>query len=172
MFRRIIFSLFLLLSLDLAACSSSNIDSNNYPIDPDDRRRLEHGRVTGEGISLFGRNNKNQSGGATIGVNSYLWRATLDTLAFMPLASADPMGGVVLTDWYEDPKAKGERFKVNALIIGSVLRADAIRITVFKQRLHSGSQWRDSEVNPEVARELENKILTRARELKMLSTNS
>ena len=69
-----------------------------------------------------------------IGVNSYLWRATLDTLSFMPLASADPFGGVIITDWYEDPKAPGERFKVNALILDRSLRADGVKLTVFKQK--------------------------------------
>src|SRR5579862_8835017 len=72
-------------------------------------------------------------GKMTLGVNSYLWRATLDTLSFMPLVSADPFGGVIITDWYEDPKTPGERFKVNALILDKSLRADGVRITVFKQ---------------------------------------
>ena len=80
-----------------------------------------------------------------LGVNSFLWRATLDTLGFMPLASADPFGGVIITDWYEDPKTKGERFKVNALILDKTLRADGVKITVFKQRLDAKNIWRDTE---------------------------
>ncbi len=52
------------------------------------------------GLSLFGGDeDQPQTGGSQIGVNSYLWRATLDTISFMPLASADPFGGVIITDW-------------------------------------------------------------------------
>ncbi len=86
----------------------------------------------------------------------------------MPLASADPFGGVILTDWYEDPKTPGERFKINALIIGGKLRADAIKVSLFKQRLDPVSgQWRDADVNPTRAREIEDTILTRARQLRI-----
>ena len=103
--------------------------------------------------------------GSPIGVNSYLWRATLDTLSFMPLASADPFGGVIITDWYEDPKTPGERFKVNALILDKTLRADGVKITLFKQKMDKGS-WRDQQVDDKLAHSLEDTILTRARQLK------
>ena len=68
-----------------------------------------------------------------IGVNSYLWRATLDTLAFMPLASADPYGGVVITDWYTNPEKPDERFKCTVYILDTRLRGDALKVTVFKE---------------------------------------
>ena len=68
-----------------------------------------------------------------IGVNSYLWRATLDTLAFMPLVSADPYGGVVITDWYSDPQKPDERFKCTVYILDTRLRGDALKVTVFKE---------------------------------------
>ncbi len=106
-----------------------------------------------------------------LGVNSFLWRATLDTLAFMPLISADPFGGTprILTDWYEDPQKPGERFKVNALILDKTLRADGVKLTVFKQKLDKGSKngWRDQQVDSTLARQLEDTILTRARQLKI-----
>jgi hypothetical protein len=117
------------------------------------------------GAGLFGGGSKET--GPAIGVNSYLWRATLDTLSFMPFASADPFGGVIITDWYEDPKVKGERFKVTALILDKTLRADGIKVTLFKQKLDDKGVWRDTEVNPHVARDLEDTILTRARELRL-----
>src|SRR6201998_852295 len=63
----------------------------------------------------------------TVGVNSYLWHATLDTLSFMPLASADPFGGVIITDWYSPSTTQDERFKVNIFILGRELRADGVR---------------------------------------------
>src|SRR5450432_4696704 len=68
-----------------------------------------------------------------IGVNGYLWRATLDTLAFMPLVSADPYGGVVITDWYANPEKPDERFKATVYILDSRLRADGLNVTVYKE---------------------------------------
>ena len=85
-----------------------------------------------------------------IGVNSYLWRATLDTLAFMPLASADPFGGVIITDWYTPASANGERFKATAYILGRELRSDGVRVSIFRQVLQGG-QWVDAPVTVETA---------------------
>lgn len=146
-------------------------DVPDFPMDPDDARKLRHGRLTGEGgLKLFGGDDDSDSGGASpIGVNSFLWQATLDTLTFMPISSADPFGGVILTDWYEDPNAQGERFKVTALILGRNLRTDAIKVTVHKQALDENGQWRDRPVNAQLARKLEDTILTQARELRVRS---
>ncbi len=121
-------------------------------------------------MSIGGSKDKDNNGGAGLGVNVYLWRATLDTLGFMPLASADPFGGVIITDWYEDPKAKGERYKVNALILDKTLRADGVKVTLFKQRLDENGVWRDTEVGSHMARDLEDTILTRAREMRLAQT--
>src|SRR5690606_34513695 len=107
-------------------------------------------------------------GGYGIGVNSYPWRASLDTVSFMPLATADPFGGVIITDWYAPPETPGERFKVNIYILARQLRADGIRVAVFKQR-NTGFGWENAPVDDGVGRELENKILTRARELRVQS---
>ena len=147
-------------------------DTPDYPINPDDARKLRHGKLTGEGgLKLFGPDDSDEEGGGAspIGVNSFLWRATLDTLTFMPIASADPFGGVVLTDWYEDPKAPGERFKITALILDRNLRTDAIKITVHKQAKDANGEWRDQPVNKELGRKLEDAILTQARELRVKS---
>lgn len=159
---------FLGIMMVLGACASSKNESTTYPIDPKDRLRSQRGKLSGEGgIVLFGGSrDESTSGGATLGVNSYLWRATLDTLSFMPLASADPFGGVIITDWYEDPAAKSERFKINVLILDTKLRADGIRVSVFKQA-QKGNGWQDVSVDPKVTRDIENKILTRARELRI-----
>ena len=110
--------------------------------------------------------------GPSIGVNSYLWRATLDTLAFMPLQSADPFGGVVISDWYEDPTVPGERFKVTVYILDQRLRADGIKVAVFKQGQSSGRGWVDAPVSPNTAADIENAILTRARQLRVDSIES
>jgi hypothetical protein len=110
------------------------------------------------------------SGGPrTIGVNSYLWHATLDTLRFMPLASADPFGGVIITDWYSAPEAPQERLKVTVYILDRNLRADGLKIAVFRQTAANGA-WVDAAVSPDTATKLENAILTRARELRLATT--
>jgi hypothetical protein len=106
------------------------------------------------------------SGHITLGVNSYLWHAALDTLAFMPLQSADPFGGVILTDWYSDPSDPNERMRANVYILDRVLRADGLKIAVFRQT-KSGDAWVDAQVNPDTATKLEDAILTRARELRL-----
>jgi len=104
----------------------------------------------------------------TVGVNSYLWHATLDTLAFMPLASADPFGGVIITDWYSSPDDANERVKITIYILDRRLRADGIRVAVFRQT-RSNEGWVDAPVNSETATKLEDAILTRARELRLAS---
>lgn len=156
---------FALLACILAGCNSGPAQSS-FPKDAEDVRKESRGKLTGEGLSFGGSGDKESGGASPIGVNSFLWRATLDTLSFMPLASADPFGGVVITDWYEDPQVKGERFKVNALILDRSLRADGIRISLFKQRLEKGA-WKDQPVDAKLARQLEDTILTRARQLKV-----
>jgi hypothetical protein len=108
------------------------------------------------------------SGRITLGVNSYLWHATLDTLAFMPLASADPYGGVIITDWYSAPSDPNERMKVTIYILDRRLRADGLKIAVFRQT-RSTEGWVDAEVNAQTATKLEDAILTRARELRLAS---
>lgn len=155
--------------MTIAACSGIETEAD-YPMDPDDRRRARHGKLTGEdGLSIFGNNSKsdNGGGGSQIGVNSYLWRASLDTLSFMPLSEVDPHGGVIITDWYEDPSAQGERFKVNVFILGTQLTATGVRVSAFKQEKDEAGEWRDASINAKVGRDLENSILTRARELRI-----
>jgi hypothetical protein len=98
-------------------------------------------------------------------VNAYLWRGTLETLKFMPLASADPFGGVIITDWWTPPTSPSERFKATAYVLGRQLRADAIRVSLFRQ-VQQGGQWIDAPVDPAKPSELENMVLAKARELR------
>ena len=131
----------------------------------------ERGSILGEGgLVLFGTStNRNGADGAgALGVNAFLWRGTLDTLSFMPLASADPFGGVIITDWYSPPEAPAERFKVTAYILGRQLRADGVRVSVFRQ-INTRGQWADVPVTPDTATALEDRILARARELRVQS---
>ena len=106
-----------------------------------------------------------------IGVNAYLWRATLDTLAFMPLASADPYGGVVITDWYINPEKPDERFKATVYILDTRLRADGLNVTVFKQTKDASGQWTDATVAGQTDTDIENAILTKARQLRLSNLN-
>jgi hypothetical protein len=102
-----------------------------------------------------------------IGVNGYLWRATLDTLAFMPLQSADPYGGVVTTDWYINPEKPNERLKATVYILDSRLRADGLTVTVFKQVSDGAGGWTAAPVADQTSTDIENAILTRARQLRL-----
>jgi hypothetical protein len=101
----------------------------------------------------------------TIGVNSYLWRATLDTLSFMPLLQTDSNGGVVVTDWYVNPNTPTERMKVTVTILDQDLRADAVRVAALRQ-VNQNGQWVDSPVQAATVQKLEDIILTRARDLR------
>ncbi len=112
------------------------------------------------------------SGRMTLGVNTYLWHATLDTLSFMPLASADPFGGVIITDWYSAPEDAAERMKVTIYILDRRLRADGLRVAVFRQTQSADGTWADAQVNPDTSIKLEDAILTRARELRLASKTS
>ncbi|MEM9170120.1 MAG: DUF3576 domain-containing protein [Pseudomonadota bacterium] len=107
-------------------------------------------------------------GGAPTTVNRYLWAASLETLNFLPVFSADPIAGLIITDWYSNPEAPAERFKVNVYILDSALRADALRVSVFRQAKIE-NDWQDANVNPATPREIENAILTRARQLRLNS---
>lgn len=159
------------LAISLAGCS------NAVPVSNDDD--YQTGRIVGpekglnsqSGVLLFSNGDKgksasnNDAGSGALGVNAYLWRGALDTLSFMPLASADPFGGVIITDWYAPPSASGERFKATAYILGRQLRADAVRIALFRQVQQNG-QWVDAAVSQSTTNEVENKVLARARELR------
>ena len=149
----------LVLSLTaLAACSSGG---------PRTFQTLEPG-----GFSVFGLGGGKKSapanaGQPAIGVNGYLWRATLDTLSFMPLASADPYGGVVITDWYVNPEKPDERFKCTVYILDSRLRADGLNVAVFKQTRDATGNWIDAPAAGQTETDIENAILTKARQLRL-----
>lgn len=158
-------------ALGLSSCSSIKTEAK-YPSGHDRGATGQdiYGKrqtIMGEdGLKLLGGKNKSGAGEGGIGVNSFLWRATLDTVSFMPLASADPFGGVILTDWYTDPATPNERVKINAFIMGRELKADGIRIRTFRQEIQ-GSAWRDVPVSEETSRKLEDTVLTRARQLRI-----
>jgi len=104
----------------------------------------------------------------TIGVNSYLWRAAIDTVSFAPLLQANPNSGVIITDWYANPKAPGERVKLSVAILDQDLRADALRVSASRQVNQNGA-WVDAPVSAATVQKLEDIILTRARDLRRSS---
>jgi len=136
----------LLCALVLAGCGSSN----------DGAREMD----TGTSAIASG------SSRVTLGVNSYLWHASLDTLSFLPLTSADPFGGVIISEWYVAPSSPNERLKVTVYIMDRALRADGLKVVVFRQ-VKGTAGWADAVTSPETAHKLEDSILTRARELRL-----
>jgi hypothetical protein len=104
---------------------------------------------------------------AGIGVNSFLWRSSLEVLSFMPLSEVDPFGGVIITDWYANPEIQNERFKATVYILDTRLRADALSVQLFKQVHGADGGWIDAEVDPATRIQIENAILTRARQLRI-----
>ena len=166
------------LALGLSACGSDVPIEDKYPIERlpgDSKARYENPpSVLGDnGLFLGDQGAKGDNGGAGggIGVNSLLWRASLDTVAFMPLVSADPFGGVIITDWYTPPATPNERFKVTVYILGRQLRADGIKASVFHQ-VQQGTGWADAPVAPTTATDLEDAILTRARQMRLAGSTS
>ena len=139
--------------LALAACSGGG--------------RSDNGRFHVFGLGSHKAQSSAVNDSAVIGVNGYLWRATLDTLSFMPLASADPYGGVVITDWYTNPERPSERFKCTVYILDSRLRADGLNVAVFKQIRDAAGGWVDAPSAGQTETDIENAILTRARQLRL-----
>jgi hypothetical protein len=130
--------------------------------------RQEEGSLFGPG-GLFGsKQDKKEDASLGVAVNAYLWRASLDTINFIPLASADPFGGVIITDWYTPAETPNERMKVQVTILDRDLRADGVRVSVFKQQTSAkGGGWVDAQVDPRTSIDIENAILTRARQLRI-----
>jgi hypothetical protein len=165
----------LMCGLLLASCSGVAVKKTEPGKSVRDRRRDKGGKLLGDGLELWGADKKRDvgsgaGGGSGIGVNAHLWYASLDTISFMPLASADPFGGVIITDWYTPEQSPNERFKLNVFIMDRLLRSDAIKVKVFNEKFDSKmQQWINSPSDAKMAQEIENLILTRARQLRISS---
>jgi hypothetical protein len=134
-------------------------------------RTQESGTLFGPG-GLFGSKPQEKPSDG-LAVNAFLWRASLDTINFIPLVSADPFGGVIITDWYTPAEAPNERMKVQITILDRDLRADGVRVSVFKQQQAARQGgWVDAQVDPRTNIDIENAILTRARQLRIAQTGS
>ena len=172
------------LSLGLAACGGNNVGETRSGQSGDRTIRdirsgtggtvQEQGTLFGPG-GLFGSSKakKDEGGGTGVAVNAYLWRASLDTINFIPLVSADPFGGVIITDWYTPAETPNERMKVQVTILDRDLRADGVRVSVFKQQQSPrAGGWVDAQIDPRTNIDIENAILTRARQLRIAQPGS
>jgi hypothetical protein len=170
-------TLLLFSCLSLVSCGTQSTMPEFTVFDPkEQRQRNQSGTFTGtDGITIFGSGNSPASqqaaaeagGSGGIGVNAYLWRGALETLNFMPLASADPFGGLIISDWYQPTGLADERLKVQVLILDRSLRADGVKVSVIRQQRDSRGDWIDEPVDPQTVSQLEDKILTKARELRI-----
>lgn len=167
------------LALGLTGCGGGNTVDEKRSGDANDRNRRDLNQGLGgrhqEDGSLFGpggmfgsKPKQKDDSGTGVAVNAYLWRASLDTINFIPLVSADPFGGVIITDWYTPAETPNERMKVQVTILDRELRADGVRVSVFKQQTApKGGNWVDAQVDPRTQIDIENAILTRARQLRI-----
>ncbi|ANP46314.1 DUF3576 domain-containing protein [Candidatus Viadribacter manganicus] len=155
-------AIFMVAAVALSGCSMFRADDSGQSRADDNAGRSSNSG----GGGIFGVGGGGRASEDGIGVNSYLWRASLDTLNFMPLGSADPFGGVIITDWYSAPTTPNERFKATVYILDTRLRADALNVSIFRQTNTNG-QWSDASVDPDTEIQIENAILQRARELRL-----
>lgn len=156
--------------LMLAGCSGDLApkEGQTVPMGRSETRKREFGNLFGDDFLSFGGPKKDSSSGMPSGamVNPYIWRASLDTLSFMPLSSADAVGGVIVTDWYAAPSTPQERIKVTIYVTNPQLRADAIKVTIYKQ-VNKGGTWVSARADAASATEMENIILSKARQLRV-----
>lgn len=168
------------MALAVAGCSSDVPIEEPVAYETDQRMKhyYKYGRIAGDdprGFILYSTAEDAQAtdgigaGGAGLAVNPFLWRATLDTIDFMPLAQTDPAGGVIITEWYAPPETPAERFKLNVFVLDRTLRADGLKVTAFRQVRDEAGDWSDAPVAPDTARGIEESILVRARELRVAS---
>jgi hypothetical protein len=158
---------FAALSLALAGCGESGSTRSysgtiNNPGGPISTEAHKPTGARGD----FAQGTEQGARAATVRVNRHAWRASLDAVSFMPLATSDPYGGAIATDWYVSQRSPNERLKVNILVGGPELRGDTVKVTVFRQERKGGRDWANAPVDPGTAQAMENAILQRARELR------
>lgn len=156
----------------LAACGSSDPETPDPTVQaPPPPTKTAQASESGSVFDWFqasqgGSSSSSEPRKGGVAVNEYLWRASLDTLSFMPMDQTDPFGGVIKTGWYTPPATPNERLRVAVYILDSRLRAEALRVSVFKEVKKPTGDWVDSTVDPETVTKLENLILNKARTLK------
>lgn len=165
--------LFLGIPLILAGCSTdlSPKEGQEAPLTREEKRKTDFGKLFGDDFLFFGESKKFDANATTgMRVNPYLWQASLDVLSFIPLSSVDANGGVIITEWYNAPDKPNERVKVTARINDRQLRADALVVIIHKQIRGKHGEWVNATVEPSVVTDMEDIILTKARQLKVRAT--
>lgn len=168
----------LVLGVAVTGCESLNIETRESTAvrntDRADRDKVSPTRensrtdrtIFGDGLDLFGGGDDQAEAGANLPVNKYLWRGAIETLNFLPLNSTDPHGGVIVTDWGATADAPDERFKVTAYITSATLKPQSLNVVVNRQKLSPAGAWVTAPVTAEAKRQLEDAILTKARQLR------
>jgi len=149
-------------------CACSSVESDPTYEDKQRQGLYKNGSLLSDngGFNILGdKDDKKKQ--QTMGVNAFLWRASLDTISFLPIVTADPFGGLITTDWHMSDSNPNERLKLNVLILDRDLRADGVKVTVFRQTKNSSGEWIDADASPNTGNALEETILTRARQLRL-----
>lgn len=151
--------------LILTACATKESTGPHESKSPRERREEKLGGYLFDEPLYSSKSKKNETSG--IGVNTYLWKASLEATAFLPKKSVDPFGGTIFTQWYTPNETPNERLKVEIIITGRELKSDAVKVSIFRQKKGKKGPWKDERVDPKTVDQFEETILTRARELKI-----
>lgn len=170
--------LFLIISLLLIAACKPTIERSKEDYNPQtSQERLENDMKSlitksDEPIVIFGSKKKpGETGGGSALSNTYLWKASIESISFMPLISTDANSGVILTDWYSAPETPNEKFKFNILVLSPELQITSLKVTAFKQVQSTSGQWRSANVNKDLVRNIEDNILKKAIAMKAKAGN-
>lgn len=169
MMKKIPVIYFLLIGAILVTgCKNATVDNSDQIMTRREQKYKKVGDLLDDDALLFGGGREKSTGNnpSHLSVNSYLWRASLDTLSFMPLIAVDPFGGVILTDWYSQDPSGRERVKIDVVVSSRQLRSDGVKVRLFRQTFKDG-QWTFGAPDHGAETDLENAILRRARELKV-----
>ena len=150
-----------LISALLNSCSSlPGSDARKFP--PDPKERVKQNIEQGKGFRLMDKFGKGGSGTFEFASSNELWRASLDTIDFMPLASVNYSGGIIITDWYSTDNGN-ESIKVSIRFLTNEIRSDALDIKVFKRKCNAQNNCIVSEQSGKLTTELTRKILKTAK---------
>ena len=167
----------ILASLIILSACGAQVERNYKDYHPEVGEDLRNSKMSSiitksdEPVVIYGgkKNSSGSNSGAGM-ANSYLWKASLESISFMPLVSSDSNGGAIITDWYASPESPNEQFKFNIFLLSSELQITSIKVTAFKQVRNGSGQWQSAKVGSELARNVEDNILRKAIALQAKST--
>lgn len=156
----------LAICFSLCACSKLNV-KNDYPKTRQQKEEDRIGKLTGTGLTFGKGSSESSSASSQMDINTYLWKASIDQVNFMPLNSTDSLSGTIVTDWYSINDNSKERYKVNIYIIGKELTSHSLKVSVYKRIIGSNGNWNNQYQDSNLAEKIKTKIIERARELKV-----